>query len=681
MKKHKIVLITIIIVAILALIGGHFLLVSLVDENNLSINEKKWIDSNNSKVISISIPNDLAVFGSNGEGVFFDYVEYFKKETGLEVNINTISYNSTSDGNRFQITNGYEKNGSLLFKDHYVLISKQTGLVSDSQTIPTLAPAVLNKDLEQVRTYYDVQADNFKSYDTYSKITEDLTNGTIAYALVPLNEYKDELISNNINVLYHVSDLNKYYYLMTSGEDVISTIFNKTFESWKKDSFEKSYNKNNYKLFISMLKITEAEEATLTNKVYKYGFAENRPYEVLASSQYGGITAQYLRSFSDFSGVEFTYKKYKTSTELVGAALSNKIDLYYNYYNIITNYIDCGALKDINYYVIADNSIDLSMSNINGIANQTVYVLKNSYLYDAINEIEGIKVVTYEKVSELKSVVNKANILVVDEYTYDYYINKISNNYSVRYKGQVDQNNYTFKYSNDKDTFYKLFSAYTKTINPQDLLRNGIITYNGVVESGKVVGFIAKSLLFVIAVGFVAAFIIKKKTTTVKLNTKVKKEDRLKYIDLLTSLKNRNYYNEKLNVWNKNRIYPQTCIVLDINSVKMLNDSYGHEEGDKQIQAVANVLIKTQVDNSEIIRTDGNEFFVYMIGYSEKQVLSYIKKLVKEFKKLPYETGVAMGFSMIEDDTKLVEDAFNEASIRMRENKELTEGANDDKKD
>ena len=70
------------------------------------------------------------------------------------------------------------------------------------------------------------------------------------------------------------------------------------------------------------------------------------------------------------------------------------------------------------------------------------------------------------------------------------------------------------------------------------------------------------------------------------------------------------------------------------------------------------------------MRTDGNEFFVYLVGYPEKQVLSYIKKLIKEFKKLDYEPGVAMGFSMIEDDSKLVEDAFNEASIKMRDNKE-----------
>ncbi|HPZ24173.1 MAG TPA: GGDEF domain-containing protein, partial [Bacilli bacterium] len=178
--------------------------------------------------------------------------------------------------------------------------------------------------------------------------------------------------------------------------------------------------------------------------------------------------------------------------------------------------------------------------------------------------------------------------------------------------------------------------------------------------------------LIVVCLGVLFTFVYKKKRKPI-MNIKVKKIDRIKYVDILTSLKNRNYYNDRLAVWNKNRIYPQACIVFDINNVKKLNDSYGHEEGDKQIQAVANVLFRNQIDNTEIMRMDGNEFLVYMVGYSEKQIVSYTKKLVKGFKKLPYDYGVAMGYSIIDDDTKLVEDAYNEALIKMRENKGVIE--------
>ena len=68
---------------------------------------------------------------------------------------------------------------------------------------------------------------------------------------------------------------------------------------------------------------------------------------------------------------------------------------------------------------------------------------------------------------------------------------------------------------------------------------------------------------------------------------------------------------------------------------------------------------------------------VYLVGYSEKQVLNYVKKLVKEFKDLPYEYGAAIGFSMIVDDLKLIDDAINEATILMRENKENLEAQNE----
>lgn len=679
MKKYKKIIIIVAVGIVLAIAIGYGLYRALVDENALSISEKKWLDENSSDVISVAIPNDLPVFGMSGAGVFFDFTTYLTDELGININNNTVSYASQNEGYRFEIITEYDPDGLLLFDDHYVLVSKNTGIIYNSSDIPNLHPGVLNTGLELVATYYGVSNDTFTTYESYSEITEALGNGNLEYALVPLTEYKEELIANNINVLYHVSDLKKYYYFRLGDNEMVNSIFTKLFNSWKDRYYSDSYDENNYQLFIDMLEITEADADTLTNKVYRYGFAENRPYEILAGGEYGGITAQYLQSFSDFADVEFSFKKYRNSTALAEAAIAGDIDLYYNYYDLITNYIDCGALSAINYYVIADNSIDLSLSNINGLANQTVYVLNNSYLYDLIKDLNGIEIITYDTVSELKRIVKKDAIILLDENTYNYYLNKITDSYSVRYRGFMDQYNYTFRYQNDTDTFYKLFSAYTKTIDPQDLIRLGITTYNQVNSKGKIIGSIAIYVLIVVGVAGVGVFVYERNKKKVKINTKVKKEDKLKYIDLLTSLKNRNYYNEKLNVWNKNTIYPQSCIVIDINRVKELNDTYGHEEGDRQIQAVANVLIKTQVDNSEIIRTDGNEFMIYMVGYSEKQILSYMKKLVKEFKNLPYNYGVAMGFSMIEDDTKLVEDAFNEASIKMRENKELAEENNGQK--
>ena len=64
------------------------------------------------------------------------------------------------------------------------------------------------------------------------------------------------------------------------------------------------------------------------------------------------------------------------------------------------------------------------------------------------------------------------------------------------------------------------------------------------------------------------------------------------------------------------------------------------------------------------------EFLIYLVGYSEKQVEIYTKKLTKEFKDLPYGFGAAIGYSMITDGMKTIDDAINEATLEMRTDKE-----------
>ena len=110
--------------------------------------------------------------------------------------------------------------------------------------------------------------------------------------------------------------------------------------------------------------------------------------------------------------------------------------------------------------------------------------------------------------------------------------------------------------------------------------------------------------------------------------------------------------------------------MLDLNNTKYVNDNYGREKGDLLIVKTASILINTQLENSEIIRSDGNEFIIYMVGYNENQVDTYVKKLSSLLKELPYGFGAAIGYSMITDNIKTIDDAINEATIEMQSDKE-----------
>ena len=73
------------------------------------------------------------------------------------------------------------------------------------------------------------------------------------------------------------------------------------------------------------------------------------------------------------------------------------------------------------------------LSNINGLGYHTVYVLKDSYLYDMIKDLPGIDIQTYATPTDLKKIASKEAIIVLDSNTSKYYLTKLTNNYTSRY--------------------------------------------------------------------------------------------------------------------------------------------------------------------------------------------------------------------------------------------------------
>ena len=109
----------------------------------------------------------------------------------------------------------------------------------------------------------------------------------------------------------------------------------------------------------------------------------------------------------------------------------------------------------------------------------------------------------------------------------------------------------------------------------------------------------------------------------------------------------------------------------DLNNISYINDNYGREEGDKVITEAANILIQHQLANSEIIRTDGDEFLIYLVGYDEKKIGTYIHKLNRELVgALPNKDyGVSIGYSMILNEQTTIDDAINDSLNMINKSK------------
>lgn len=677
MKKTKKIIITIVTLVVVAVAGIFVFYNYFYDKNQLTISEKEWINTHKTNITSFNVPSDLNIFASSGKGVFYDFLDELTKKYDLKINKNVVPI-SGSAGLGFVVNNKISDEDLLIYEDHYVVISKDYTAVKTFKDLSGKKIGGLASIISRVSSSY-TDSNSYTTYETKEALTKALTDGEVSYIIVPLAEYIDEVLYNKFNIVYHLDNFVNYYYIHLGNDKTLNSIITKHYNEWINNDYEKSYYNNTYRLFCEKLSISDVESDNLTNKIYNFGFVNQTPFNALNSSKYGGIIFAYLEEFSKFSKVDFTYTKYKTYSELINSFNNNKLDLIFDPSSLETKNTKLNTNIKEKFYIISPLTKNLSIVNLNEINNETIYAIKDSSLAKYLSDLSNIKV---ENVKDEKALIRKAkknNIIALDAETFDYYRNDRIKNYQISYTGYTSAN-FSFKYINANDTFTKLFTNYINYLSQTKMTNNGMITYKAAESSGNLVGVIAKYILIITSVVIVIIGVYISSKKKIKLNTKIKKDEKLKFIDMLTSLKNRNYLNERISTWNQNTIYPQAIIVIDLNNIKYLNDTFGHEEGDRQIMAAANILHQTQQDNTEIMRTDGNEFMIYMVGYSEKQVLNYMKKLIKEFNTLPYDYGAAFGFSMIVDDLKLIDDAINEATIQMRENKEL-EASSDEKED
>lgn len=675
MKKPNKKFILIVIGAILALaLLGLITFLILNDENKLSVEEKEWLARNVNSTQNVYVLNNVDVYGKNGSGVLFDFIKDFQTKFGITINIITYNSGEAVSTNSFKVSDDVADNQILINEEHYVIISKERVNMSSLSQLSNKKIGVLASDEKRINNYLNTIKDlSLTPYETSTNLFEALeANEAIQYAIVPLEEHLSSILTSNYNIDYHISDLKKYV-VYDKNNDNLSSIIEKYYNTWKEKNLKESYNTNELKTFVSALNISDKDLTSIQAKTYNYGFVDNHPYEVLISGTYGGIISEYLSNFSDFSQTEFSFSRYKNFNSFTEAIANNKIDLFYNYYNLETEYQKIDSLNNISFDIVTREDDDLVINSINSLSDKNVYVLKNSILEKYLNSIGNINIKTYANDKDLKKIAKKDSIIVIDELSFEYYNKNILDNYNQRYRN-VLSDTYNFYISSD-ETFNLLFSKYIQTLDPNTIQVRGIHNHTITIKSGTILGKVAKYSLIIIFFVVIALFFAYRSSKKIKIAKKIKKEDKMKYIDQLTSLKNRNYLNENVVNWNKNTIYPQATIIIDLNQIQEINDSLGYEQGDNQIKATANILIKTQLDNSDIMRTDGNEFLIYLVGYQEKQIVSYIRKLNKEFKSLPYEHGAAIGYSMIVNDMKTIEDAINE-SVEDMKNKKMEQAEN-----
>ncbi len=681
MKKKTLIILPLLVVVIV-FIGVFFYYNREDARTSLNVNEKKWVEDNDTTMIDINVINDYPLYGLNGEGVFFNFLDDFENNVGLEFNRIAYSKDEKIDDNAsysFKILNNEDElsnNDLLIATDGYIAIGKEYVRINRVSEMSNITFGVFNSDTAEL-SYYLKTGTNlaFRSYDTIDELFNALDNDEVDMIIIPNIMYLNKTIENNSYYInYYFTEMSKKIVLTLSTEESnarLNTIIRKYFEKWKTDNYVDEYNDVYFNYYITQNKVSSADSTDLVKKNYVYGYVENYPYEVEVDGVVSGIAGEYLNRMSRLTDISFTYRRYSSKEALRKAIEKGDVDIYFDYYNfaeVNNDYKETISTFIEDYVVLGKRSDNHVVNSFESLKDEDIAMIDNTSLYNYFENNSRSDITVYDTNDDLVENANN-KMLVVDKEVYNLYKNSTFKDYDVLYQDTM-MNDYKFMVKNNNSTFYNLFNYIITTNSYYNYRNSGLADISrSIVERSSFMGLFI-IILVIVSIPLIALTILYLYFKRKRKIKKVKKEDRHKYTDLLTSLKNRNYLNKKAPDWEASKVFPQAVVIIDLNNVKYVNDNYGHEEGDKLIVTAASTLVNTQLENSEIIRTDGNEFLVYLVGYSERQVDTYAKKLEKEMKSLPHDFGASIGYSMIEDDIKTLDDAINEATLEMMTKKQ-----------
>lgn len=632
-------------------------------KNGYSFSEKSFINSNLNNVIDVSVEGSLPIFSNSGVGVFYDFVNFMERDTKLTFNV------QVNGSGTYKFTNKNELGGNdlLFYTDHFVVVSTLSDEIVDLNTLSGKNVAVMDTDKDYVSKYMSEYNVNIVSFSHFNDLTDQMSD-SVLYAILPMQKYINSIVYNKYNIVYHIDGLHSHYVLsMNDASSTMSKIFTKAFNMWKSEILP-SINSHFLELYYDAYNLTEVEKERVTSDDLIVGYVDNMPFEGKLNRNFSGITSTYLSIFSDMTGATYKYIEYKNINKLIEALNNKKVDLAVNYYDVnSSNYVDSVSLGTIKYVILAHQSNKDSFDNLVSISDDNIKMVGNTKLYKYISSINS-NINTYKDYKKMFKSLTKEDILVIEKSTYDYYKNSSLKKYVIKYMGESTVSN-TFLLNIDNKVLNNLFNFYLSTTSNNNIESMAIDNSLNMASRNILIEFIISNITYLVLLVIAVVFLLYKFNRKVKVTKKIKKEDKMMYLDVMTNLKNRNYLNDNLSYWEDNKVYPQAVVVIDLNNISIINDTKGHEEGDRQIKSAASILIKTQRENSEIIRTDGNEFLIYLVGYEENQIVTYVNKLMKEFKSLPYEYGASMGYFMITSESTTIDDAINEALIKMRENK------------
>jgi diguanylate cyclase (GGDEF)-like protein/PAS domain S-box-containing protein len=148
----------------------------------------------------------------------------------------------------------------------------------------------------------------------------------------------------------------------------------------------------------------------------------------------------------------------------------------------------------------------------------------------------------------------------------------------------------------------------------------------------------------------------------------------LSLYDSLTGLYNRTFFQEEIQRLEDDRYFPMGIIVCDINGLKLINDTLGHDKGDELLRAAADILRQCFRQSDILARIGGDEFTVLLPNSGEEIVQACCRRIREEVGRFNQQSAgfgisLALGYAVDQAPPTDLEGLFKRADDAMYKEK------------
>ncbi|NLJ48574.1 MAG: diguanylate cyclase [Candidatus Atribacteria bacterium] len=179
---------------------------------------------------------------------------------------------------------------------------------------------------------------------------------------------------------------------------------------------------------------------------------------------------------------------------------------------------------------------------------------------------------------------------------------------------------------------------------------------------------------------YVPVYNRKKKTIAIEgiardITERKKAEEQIRYIsfhDPLTGLYNRAFFEEEVARQKFPENHPIGIILGDVNGIHLVNERFGHQEGDRILIDAANILKKFSRNQDILARWGEDEFILFLPNTNEDVTRSLVYQIQKELQNIeknPFQLSISLGYAVKEDEQNSMNEVVNSAEGWMYWNK------------